>query len=163
MDLQLEDFQGRPIKHPRLNFGPDGWEVAGWSHSVAVHNAIVVRLRSDKSCTTEDIGWSQVTRLLPVTATTEETKLGVSTVVRRQVWTKEGSGKVDVRKLVVWKTNKESAGYSAFVVHWTDYSSTRKSPLDREVRLAPNEEEALKIADAMIADNIKKGWSEVTT
>lgn len=73
----------------------------------------------------------------------------------------ESAGKVDVRKLVVWKTNKESAGYPAFVVHWTDYSSTRKSPLDREVRLAPNEKEALKIAEAMIADNIKKGWSEV--
>jgi hypothetical protein len=47
------------------------------------------------------------------------------------------------------------------VVHWTDYSSTRKSPLDREVRLAPNEEEAIKIATTMIAENIKKGWSEV--
>jgi len=82
--------------------------------------------------------------------------------MKRQVWAKEGAGKVDVRKLLVWKTNKESAGYPAFVVHWTDYSSTRKSPLDREVRLAPNEKEALKIADAMIADNIKKGWSEVT-
>jgi hypothetical protein len=161
MDLQLEDFQGRPIKHPRLNFGADGWQVTGWSNSVAVHNAIVVRLRNDKACTPEDIGWSQVTRLLPVAATTEEAKLGESTLIKRQVWTKEGAGKVDVRKLVVWKTNKESAGYPAFVVHWTDYSSTRKSPLDREVRLAPNEKEALKIADAMIADNIKKGWSEV--
>jgi hypothetical protein len=29
--------------------------------------------------------------------------------------------------------------------------------------LAPNEKEALKIADAMIADNIKKGWNEVST
>jgi hypothetical protein len=75
------------------------------------------------------------------------------------VWSKEGSGKVDVRKLLIWKTNKESAGYSAYVVHWTDYSSTRKSPIDREVRLAPSEKEAVKIAEAMIAENIKKGWS----
>ena len=162
MDLQLEDFQGRPIKHPRLSFGADGWQVTGWSNSVAVHNSIVVRLRNDKACTPEDIGWSQITRLLPVAATTEDATLGESTLMKRQVWTKEGAGKVDVRKLLVWKTNKESAGYPAFVVHWTDYSSTRKSPLDREVRLAPNEKEALKIADAMIADNIKKGWSEVT-
>ena len=47
-------------------------------------------------------------------------------------------------------------------MHWTDYSSTRKSPLDREVRLAPNEKEALRIADLMIEENIKKGWNEVT-
>jgi len=63
---------------------------------------------------------------------------------------------------VIWKTNKESAGYPAFVVHWTDYSSNRKSPLDREVRLAPSKDEADKIAEAMIVNNIKKGWSEVS-
>ncbi len=162
MDLQLEDFQGKAIKHPRLAFGKDGWQVTGWSNSAAVHNSIVVRLRNDKAATAEDIGWSQITRLLPVASANDEAQLGKSTVIRRQVWTKEGAGKVDVRKLVVWKTNKESAGYPAFVVHWTDYSSTRKSPLDREVRLAPNEKEASAIADAMIEENIKKGWSEVS-
>ena len=162
MDLQLEDFQGKPIKHPRLAFSKDGWQVTGWSNSVAVHNSIVVRLRNDKAATAEDIGWSQITRQLPVAAVSEDSKLGASSLLRRQVWTKEGAGKVDVRKLVVWKTNKESAGYPAYVVHWTDYSSTRKSPLDREVRLAPNEAEALKIAESMISENIKKGWSEVT-
>jgi hypothetical protein len=162
MDLQLEDFQGKPIKHPRLAFSKDGWQVTGWSNSVAVHNSVVMRLRNDKGATAEDIGWSQITRLLPVASTSEESQLGTSSLLRRQVWTKEGAGKVDVRKLVVWKTNKESAGYPAYVVHWTDYSSTRKSPLDREVRLAPNEKEALKIADAMIEENIKKGWSEIS-
>jgi len=161
MDLQLEDFQGRPIKHPRITFGDNGWQASGWTNSAAVHNAVVVRLRNDKACTVEDIGWNQITRLLPIAEQSEETKLGASEVIRRQVWTKEGAGKVDVRKLVLWKTNKESAGYPAYVVHWTDFSATRKSPLDREVRLAPNEKEAIKIAEAMIADNIKKGWSEV--
>ena len=162
MDLQLEDFQGRSIKHPRLNFDATGWKVSGWTNSAAVHNSIVVRLRNDKSCTPEDIGWSQLTRMLPIASSTEEIALGKSELVQRRVWTKEGSGKVDVRKLVMWKTNKDSAGYPAYVVHWTDYSSTRKSPLDREVRLAPNESEAKKIAEGMIADNIKKGWNEVT-
>ncbi len=163
MDLQLEDFHGKPIKHPRLAFDKDGWKVSGWANSAAVHNSIIVRLRNDKSCTPEDIGWTQITRLLPVAESSEDLKVGTSEVIRRQVWSKEGTGKVDVRKLVLWKTNKEAAGYPAFVVHWTDYSSTRKSPLDREVRLAPNEKEAIKIAEAMIADNIKKGWNEVTS
>ena len=161
MDLQLEDFLGKPIKHPRLTVDKDGWRVAGWANSAAVHNAVVVRLRNDKSCTAENVGWSQITRLLPVAESNDEVAVGKSEVIRRQVWTKEGSGKVDVRKLVLWKTNKEAAGYPAYVVHWSDYSSTRKSPLDREVRLAPNEKEAIKIADAMIVDNIKKGWTEV--
>ena len=162
MDLQLEDFQGKPIKHPRLNLDSNGWSVTGWTNSAAVHNSILVRLRDDKAITPEDIGWNQITRLLPVADVVEDAKLGASKVINRRVWTKEGSGKVDVRKLVVWKTNKETAGFSSFVVHWTDYSSTRKSPLDREVRLAPDEKEALKIADLMIEENIKKGWVEVT-
>jgi hypothetical protein len=162
MDLQLEDAQGKPIKHPRLTYSLDGWKVTGFCNSAAIHNSMVVRLRADKAASQEDIGWIQITRLLPVEVAGEELLLGTSKVIRRQVWTKEGAGKVDVRKLVLWKTNKESAGYPAYVVHWTDYSSTRKSPLDREVRLAPNEQEANKIADAMIAENIKKGWSEIS-
>jgi hypothetical protein len=162
MDLQLDDFQGRAIKHPKLNIGAEGWKVSGWTNSASVHNSIVVRLRNDKTISFEDIGWTQITRILPIDTSVNEAPVGNSELIQRRVWTKEGSGKVDVRKLVMWKTNKESAGYPAFVVHWTDYSSTRKSPLDREVRLAPSEKEALKIAEAMIAENVKKGWSEVT-
>lgn len=162
MDLQLEDFQGRAIKHPKLTFGSEGWKVAGWTNSASVHNSIVVRVRNDKACTYEDIGWNQLTRILPIDTSSNEVAVGKSELIQRRVWTKEGSGKVDVRKLVVWKTNKEAVGYPSFVIHWTDYSSTRKSPLDREVRLAPSEKEAVKIAEGMIAENIKKGWNEVT-
>ena len=162
MDLQLEDFQGRAIKHPKLSFNSDGWKVAGWTNSASVHNSIVVRVRNDKACTYEDIGWNQLTRILPIDTSSNEVAVGKSELIQRRVWTKEGSGKVDVRKLVMWKTNKEVVGFPSFVIHWTDYSSTRKSPLDREVRLAPNEKEALKIAESMITENIKKGWNEVT-
>jgi hypothetical protein len=79
-------------------------------------------------------------------------------VIKRQVWVKKSHEKQDIRKLVVWKTNKSNADYPEFVVHWTDFSATRKSPLDREVRLAKNEEDALAIAESMITENIKKGW-----
>jgi hypothetical protein len=161
MDLQLEDFQGRAIKHPKLTFGSEGWKVAGWTNSASVHNSIVVRVRNDKACTYEDIGWNQLTRILPIDTSSNEVAVGKSELIQRRVWTKEGSGKVDVRKLVMWKTNKEAVGFPSFVIHWTDYSSTRKSPLDREVRLAPSEKEAVKIAEGMIAENIKKGWNEV--
>jgi hypothetical protein len=162
MDLQLEDFQGRAIKHPKLSFNSDGWKVTGWTNSASVHNSIVVRVRNDKACTYEDIGWNQLTRILPIDTSSNEVAVGKSELIQRRVWTKEGSGKVDVRKLVMWKTNKEAVGFPSFVIHWTDYSSTRKSPLDREVRLAPNEKEALKIVESMITENIKKGWNEVT-
>jgi len=68
-----------------------------------------------------------------------------------------------VRKLVVWKTNKETEDpmYPAFVVHWTDYSPGRKDPLKRTVRLAPDKGLALEIADDLINSEIKRGWKPV--
>ena len=46
-------------------------------------------------------------------------------------------------------------------MHWTDYSSTRKAPLSREVRPLNDEKTALALAEEMIAENIKKGWEKV--
>ena len=89
--------------------------------------------------------------------------LPVSTLVRRAVWTKTTKGQTAVRKLVVWKTNKadQDATFPAYVVHWTDYSAGRATPLDREVRVAPTETEALRLAEALVAEHIKKGWEPV--
>ena len=68
-----------------------------------------------------------------------------------------------MRKLVAWKTNKDDVdpSYPAFVVHWTDYSAGRGTPLDREVRTAPTEALMDEIATMMVDENIKKGWEEV--
>jgi hypothetical protein len=90
-------------------------------------------------------------------------KLPESKVIRRTVWTKTTKGKVAVRKLVAWQTNKSDVDstFPAYVLHWTDYSSGRATPLDREVRTAPTEELVQEIAAKMIEENIKKGWEEV--
>ena len=160
LDFQVEDSNGNPIRDPKLEYSDSGWRVSGWTNSVAVHGAVVQRIRSDKSINVIDIGWSQIDRYIKVESNDVTEVLGQSEVTTRRVWTKSSSSKVDVRKLVIWKTNKESAGYPAYVVHWTDYSSTRKSPLDREVRLASSEAEANHIATKMIEENIKKGWVE---
>jgi hypothetical protein len=162
MDIQLEDSKGEMVRHPLIAFESDHWKVVGWSNSAAIHNSVLIRIRSDKSPVFSEAGWGQIQKHLPISNEVSNLKVGQSEVIKRQVWTKEGSGKTDVRKLLVWKTNKEGFDYPNYVVHWTDYSATRKSPLDREVRLAPTEAEALKLAEMMIAENIKKGWVEKT-
>jgi ATP-dependent DNA ligase len=161
VDIQIEDLHGEVIRDPRLVLEAAGWKVGGWTNSANVHNAVLVRVRTDKAANSTDSGWNQITRLFPIQEGEKEIELGTSEIIRREVWTKEGAGKTDVRKLLVWKTNKEAAGYPAFVVNWTDYASGRKAPLAREVRLAPNKAEAEKIAEAMIAENVKKGWNKV--
>ena len=86
--------------------------------------------------------------------------LKASSLIRRQVWTNDVKGQIAVRKLVVWKTNKETVDpkYPAFVVHWTDYSPGRAKPLDRNVRPLADETSALAMANQFIEQNIKKGW-----
>jgi hypothetical protein len=156
LDLQTEDASGKKVRDPKLSIVDGQWRVSGWTNSVAVYNPTLVRLRNDKGASSEETGWNQIVRLLPVEITADEEKAGKSEVIQRKVWTKDEA----VRKLLVWKTNKEGVGFSSFVVHWTDYSPGRKAPLAREVRLAPTEKEAKKIAEDMITENIKKGWIE---
>lgn len=163
LDLQSEDARGVPINDAVLSYEPAaGWRSIGRVDAVTALAPSLQRIRDDKLPTLLDAGWRQFEPYLAAKPDGAETAYGPSEVIRRQVWVKRGSDKTDVRKLLVWKTNKEQTGkYSPYVVHWTDYSSTRKAPLAREVRLAPSEHYAIAIAEQMIADNVKKGWESV--
>ncbi|TEX50252.1 MAG: hypothetical protein B7C55_11705 [Actinomycetales bacterium mxb001] len=164
LDLQAEDTRGNPIRDARLDFDPvAGWRAVGQVDCVAALAPVLQRIRDDKLPTLLDAGWRQLEPYLSVLDSSASQASGPSEVLRREVWVKRASDKTDVRKLLVWKTNKEGTGkFPAYVVHWTDYSSTRKAPLAREVRLAPSEDEAMRIAEQMIASNVKKGWEPVT-
>ena len=164
-DLQTERSDGTLLSAPLLSYE----KIGGWrSHGVRpcprpIH-PVLERLRDDKAANPVDIRIAQISEWFGSAATGETPDiLPTSQVLRREVWTKEAKGQTAVRKLVVWKTNKETtnSAFPAFVVHWTDYSATRATPLDREVRLAPTETIATKLADEMITENIKKGWNKV--
>lgn len=121
-------------------------------------------MRTDKSVTQQDIRFAQVEAYVTATLAEETAaqELPASKVLRREVWTRDARGQTAVRKLLVWKTNKEDIEptYPAYVVHWTDYSAGRATPLEREVRLAPTEKLAMSIADGMVSENIKTGWNK---
>ena len=121
-------------------------------------------IRSDKTVSYDDIRVEQVTPYLGTVRHSQNNQdLKDSTLIRRQVWTKDTKGEMAVRKLTVWKTNKETIDprYPAFVVHWTDYSPGRAKPLDRDVRPLADEASALAMAEQFIEQNIKKGWQPV--
>ena len=128
----------------------------------------LVRMRDDKEPHVDDVPIRQVMDrvFLPdATRDVSSSALPQSELLRREVYTKSTKGIVAVRKLLLWKTNKEEhdSTFSPFVVHWTDYSPSRKEPLKRTVRLAPTERLANEIADQMIAKEIKKGWKKEGT
>ena len=166
-DIQPENASGDPIRRMVLEYE----ESAGWKRLrkmpvASMLHPVFVRIREDKSVNESDIRMSQLDQHIYVrdsAASVEELTFEPSTIVRREVYSKDSKGKTMVRKVVLWKSNREQidAAYAPFVVHFTDYSSGRKDPLKREVRLAGTEVKAMAIADAMLAKNIKKGWELV--
>ncbi len=160
LDLQTLDSKDRPIRQPQLRVEADQWSVAGQLAAATAINPIVLRLRTDKPDAQEGARWQQIETLIPSGQQSDSAAAG-HTILRRQVWTKTAKEKSDVRKLVVWKTNRDltDPSYPAYVVHWTDYSAGRKTPLTREVRPAFTEESAHELAEALIETNIKKGWA----
>ncbi|MEM9555758.1 MAG: hypothetical protein AAGC60_16005 [Acidobacteriota bacterium] len=175
-DLQVEDGSGRPVRRMVLDHQGAG-DAAGWTPmqmlpGVSMIHPILVRLRDDKEASELDVRLAQVFERVEI-ADSERTVQRIerprSELLRRAVFAKTtksrktGEEQTAVRKLLVWKTNKEQVDddFPAFVVHWTDYSPGRKEPLQREVRLAPDRETADAIAEQMLADGVKRGWNEV--
>ncbi|MEE9303238.1 MAG: hypothetical protein V3U84_05580, partial [Thiotrichaceae bacterium] len=75
--------------------------------------------------------------------------------------TKQLKGATMVRKLIIWKTNKEEAStdFPSYVLHLTNYSPNRKSPLEHEIRVSSSKQQI----EALYADWQKKyfvgGWT----
>lgn len=165
-DLQTEDSAGDPVRRWALRHDErEGWQPVADAIAASMIHPVVVRMRTDKQADALDVRLSQLQEHLP--ELDSETPLAprdlpTSTLVRRRVWSKAGKGGLAVRKLLIWKSSKEEAwpGWPAWVVHFTDYSPDRKTPLDRIIRTALSEAEAQAIADGLIAENIKKGWEE---
>jgi hypothetical protein len=140
-----------------------GWRAIRKMPSVSLIHPVMSRLRDDKQVNNVDVRMAQLDDRCFIAesyAQVEKPDRSPSEIVRREVYTKTTKQALAVRKLLVWKTNKDEddPSFPAFVVHWSDYSPGRKTPLQREVRLAPAKDRAMAIADAMIAANIKKGW-----
>ena len=166
-DLQTEDSSGDPIRRWALRHeAQEGWKPRVDAIAVSMIHPVVVRRRTDKQANALDVRVSQLQEVLPgldPDAVLEPRELPKSTLVRRQVWSKEGKGGLAVRKLLLWKSSKDEVwpGWPTWLVHFTDYSPDRKTPLERTIRSALSEGEAQQIADALIAEKIKKGWEEL--
>lgn len=81
----------------------------------------------------------------------------------RDVYHKTLGEKYMIQKYVIWKTNKEESGdYPAYVLHYTNYSSNRQEPLQRELRVSDNKEQIMELYRKYLEENIKKGWEKIT-
>ena len=167
-DLQFEDSSGESISKWVIRHEESQWHPVIDAQSVSLIHPVVSRIRTDKIADDLDARVSQLDerfiagdfarKLVP-------RAMPPSTVLRREAWTKSSKSGTAVRKLLVWKTGKESqwTGWPAWIVHFTDYSPDRKTPLERTFRTALTEGDALAVAAEMVTENIKKGWEPIAS
>lgn len=165
-DLQFEDSTGDFIRKWVIRHEEETWHPVIDANSVSLIHPVISRIRSDKLADGLDARVSQLEERVIATAFSERIAprmLPQSTIVRREVWTKGTKTGTAVRKLLVLRTAKEAQwpGWPAWVVHFTDYSPDRKTPLERTFRTALTENHAMAVAAEMVTENIKKGWEPV--
>ncbi len=172
-DVQSSDPRGASVKRMVLRFEGETWTPLSRMPGVAIYHPIFEGFRDDKRVDPTDLRMAQVLDRCFVTeleATAEVADLPSSTVLARRVFTKFAKNVLAVRKIMAWRTNKEHIDprYPAYVVHYTDYSPTRKTPLQRTVRCAPTEADAQRQFDAVLKakkvlkdGKLTRGWEEI--
>ena len=165
LDLIAQNTRGGPVNRMVLNWnrGESRYEVVRRMPLVSVISPQFIRIRDDKTLDPVDVRISQVTDLVPVPMSdidAGEMKLPKSQLLQREVYTKQLRGETMVRKFLLWKTNKqrESDEYPGYVVYYTDFSPSRKTPLTRDIRVTNSETQSFALFHGFKEDFIKQGW-----
>lgn len=165
LDLIAQNTRGGPVNRMVLKWdkGENRYTVVRRMPLVSVISPQFIRIRDDKTLDPTDVRISQVTDLVPVAMAnvdTGEMKLPKSEILQREVYTKQLRGETMVRKFLLWKTNKqnESDEYPGYVVYYTDFSPSRKTPLTREIRVTNSETQSIALFRGFKEDFIKQGW-----
>ncbi len=125
-----------------------------------------LRIRDDKAANAEDVKMSQlsdITEIPDLERVADDLILPLSTVIERVVATKTLREATMVRKLLLWKTNKEEASrdHPAYVLHLTNYSPNRKEPLQHEIRVSSSEEQIKMLMENWKEKYIVGGWAVI--
>ncbi|HOC93958.1 MAG TPA: AAA family ATPase [bacterium] len=167
-DLLTHRSDGSAIRRMALNYSDEkGWTPIRNVPSVSMINAVFLRIREDKTVEPVAIRFSQVTDIAPVEDTGTDTVAGpmpAPLIVRREVYSKTTGDRRLIRKLVVWKTNRETADplWPQYIAFFTDFAPGRKEPLKTELRVASSLETIQPHVDEWLAANIKCGWELVS-
>jgi len=140
-----------------------GWLMEGVTPGVSALGITLERERTDKQPNETDVRISQLTDICPFEEPEGgKAELAKSELLERHVYKKVSGEKVMLHKFLLWKTNKEQSGrYPAYIIYHTDFSSSRKELIKRDMLYSNDEQQIRDLLAAEIADNVKKGWEEV--
>jgi hypothetical protein len=172
-DIKTE-HDGDPILEPSLRYNAktNSWEMIRQMPFVRLLSPTFMMeqpIRHDKRA--EDISDVRINQILdlvdiPQFDIVKKTKMKNSEIIGRRVFQRSNIG---VKKFIVIKTNKEhSNDYSKYVVYYMDYSSGRKSLLDRKAKITNDKEQMDEIFTSWIESEmyaktgqLKRGWKEL--
>lgn len=166
-DMVAEHTNGMPVKKAVLRLKDNVYRLQRSAPLVALKHAVFSRFRDDKVVNAQDLRIRQITDMVFIDLEKETGKdisFPETEIVAREVYIKETKGKVSLRKLVAWKTNKDQidSAFSSFVFNYTDYSTGRQEPLKQDVRISSSREQILEIYKEYKKDNILSGWKPVS-
>jgi hypothetical protein len=163
LDLINQNTRGTPVERMVLDYtAKDGYQGIRRMPLVSPISPQFIRKREDKQIVPADLRIQQIADVVEVPQQNEDARKLTrpkSEVLLREVYTKSLKGQTMVRKLLLWKTNKDEAGdYPAYVAYLTDFSPNRKTPLERDIRVSNSKDQIDQLAAAMKAEYIVKGW-----
>ncbi|MEP7213245.1 MAG: hypothetical protein ABI791_09230 [Acidobacteriota bacterium] len=165
LDLIPESSKGDPVKRMVLDWDGKKYSALSRMPLASVISPQFVRMRDDKEANVEDVNIRQIGDLVPVANIEEPARAAAaspSTLLERTVYTKTMRGAQMVRKLLLWKTNKEDGGeFPGYVVYLTDFSPNRQKPLERDIKISNNESTARHLFSELAAKNFVGGWEKV--
>ncbi len=165
LDLISESSRGGPVNRMVLKFDGKRYNALSRMPLVSVISPQFIRIRDDKEATIEDVNINQLTEMVTVAAAekpADDSAGKPSELLEREVYTKEMKGNTMVRKLLLWKTNKEDRPeFPGYVVYLTDFSPNRVEPLQRDIRIAATEAAARKHYKKLAEENFIGGWEKI--
>lgn len=165
LDLISETTKGDPINKMVLDWDGKAYGALSRMPLASVISPQFVRVRDDKEANVEDVNIRQISELVEVAETEKsahEETAQPSEVIDRVVYTKVMKGQKMVRKLLLWKTNKNSGEFPGYVVYLTDFSPNRQNPLERDIRVSQTEKSARQLFARFAEENFVGGWEKVS-
>ena len=164
LELVVRGNDDKIKTNPLLRYDEaQGWLMEGTTPGVSVLGITLERERTDKQPNETDIRISQLTDIYPFEEPEGgKAEMAKSELIERHVYKKISGEKVMLHKFLLWRTNKEQSGrYPAYIIYHTDFSSSRKELIKRDMLYSNDEQQIRELLAAEIADNVKKGWEEV--
>ena len=165
LDMISESSKGGPVTRMVLDWDGKRYSALSRMPLVSVISPQYVRMRDDKDAIIEDVNISQVSDLVNVPdfdKPAHEDEAPASEILERHVYTKIMKGNLMVRKLLLWKTNKEaSPDFPGYVVYLTDFSPNRQNPLERDIKVANKVADARKLFAKLADKYFVSGWEKV--